>query len=175
VVAVLAVILVASLFSPAAASGYIAIHKVTTNGDTTTWFYFDTDGPGLGGTFILVGDASNSFSGPASGWFPQGEYTFTEDVPPGWVLRVSCVDAVVPSVADFDYISGGVTITLSGCDTEGCFVVIDCTFTNSPIGPAVGGVVLPANNFAIIAPWLAVIGVVGCIGTVVVVAKKRRP
>jgi hypothetical protein len=39
---------------------------------------------------------------------------------------------------------------------------------------AVGGVVIPVSTFAILAPWLAVIGLVGCIGTVVVVAKKRR-
>jgi hypothetical protein len=37
----------------------------------------------------------------------------------------------------------------------------------------VGGVVMPANTFAVLVPWLAVIGQVGCIGTVVVVAKKR--
>jgi hypothetical protein len=43
-----------------------------------------------------------------------------------------------------------------------------------PSGAPVGGVVMPANNLAIAAPWLAVIGLVGCIGTVVVVAKKRR-
>lgn len=172
-VAVLAVLLAASSFSPVFASGYIAIHKVTTNGDTTTWFYFDTDGPGLGGTFILVGGASNSFSGPASGWFPEGEYTFTEDVPAGWVLAgVDCADTEFNSVADFDYIPGGVTITLSGCGAEGCSVLIDCTFTNSPA--AVGGVVTPTNMFAIVAPWLAVIGLLGCIATVAVVVKKRR-
>ena len=39
---------------------------------------------------------------------------------------------------------------------------------------AVGGVVLPANTLAVLAPWLAVLGLVGCIGTVVVVAKKRE-
>jgi len=42
-----------------------------------------------------------------------------------------------------------------------------------PVSAPVGGVVIPANNFAIIAPWLAVIGLVVCISTVVVVAKKR--
>jgi len=41
-------------------------------------------------------------------------------------------------------------------------------------GGAVGGIVIPVNTFAVLAPWLAVIGLVGCIGTVVVVAKKRR-
>jgi len=39
--------------------------------------------------------------------------------------------------------------------------------------PAVGGVVMPANTLAILTPWLAVIGLVTCIGTVVVVAKKK--
>lgn len=36
----------------------------------------------------------------------------------------------------------------------------------------VGGVVMPANMFAILGPLLAVIGLVGCVG--IVVAKKRR-
>jgi hypothetical protein len=37
----------------------------------------------------------------------------------------------------------------------------------------VGGVVTIANTFALVSPWLALVGLVGCIGTVVVVAKKR--
>jgi len=40
---------------------------------------------------------------------------------------------------------------------------------------AVGGCVQPVNTFALLSPWMAVIGLVGCIGTVVVVAKKRQP
>ena len=45
----------------------------------------------------------------------------------------------------------------------------------NPISPApVGGFIEPANKFAIFAPWLGVIGLVGCIGAVVVVAKKRE-
>jgi hypothetical protein len=39
---------------------------------------------------------------------------------------------------------------------------------------AVGGCVQPVNTFGLIAPWVAVVGLVGCIGTVVVVAKKRQ-
>jgi len=44
-----------------------------------------------------------------------------------------------------------------------------------PITPSapVAGVVMPANNFAIVAPWLAIVGLVG-IGTVVVMARKRE-
>jgi len=41
--------------------------------------------------------------------------------------------------------------------------------------PAVGGCVQPVNTFALVSPWLLAIGLIGCIGTVVVVAKKRRP
>lgn len=33
---------------------------------------------------------------------------------------------------------------------------------------------MPANIFAVLVPWLAVIGLVGCIGTLVVIAKKGR-
>jgi hypothetical protein len=39
--------------------------------------------------------------------------------------------------------------------------------------PAVGGCVQPVNTFTLLSPWLAAIGLVGCIGTAVVVAKKR--
>jgi hypothetical protein len=39
---------------------------------------------------------------------------------------------------------------------------------------AVGGAVMPVNILATWGPWLAVIGVAGCIGTAVVVAKKRH-
>jgi len=38
----------------------------------------------------------------------------------------------------------------------------------------VGGLVESVNTVALLSPWLAVIAVVGCIGTAVVVAKKRR-
>jgi hypothetical protein len=37
----------------------------------------------------------------------------------------------------------------------------------------VGGCVEPVNTFAVLSPWLAVIGLVGCVG-IVAMAKKRR-
>jgi hypothetical protein len=49
---------------------------------------------------------------------------------------------------------------------------IDYTAGSCP-EEAVGGVVIPADAFAIVAPWLAVIGLVGCIGTAAVLARKR--
>jgi len=48
------------------------------------------------------------------------------------------------------------------------------TYGSTATSPSVGGVVIPPNTFALVSPWLAVIGLVGCIATVVVVAKKRR-
>jgi hypothetical protein len=42
-----------------------------------------------------------------------------------------------------------------------------------PIAP-VGGVMMPANLLALVAPWVAVIGLVGCIGVVLMVVKRRR-
>jgi hypothetical protein len=45
--------------------------------------------------------------------------------------------------------------------------------TGSPAAP-VGGVVLPMNKVIVFAPWLAVIGLVGCVIVVGVVVKRRR-
>jgi hypothetical protein len=44
----------------------------------------------------------------------------------------------------------------------------------APPAPPVGGFVTPVNTFAVLAPWLAVIGLVGCVGTAVVVVRKRQ-
>jgi hypothetical protein len=169
VVAVLAVILAASLFSPAAAFQGIRVEKVTTNGDTTTIFVFDTSGSGLV-DFQLVGGGSTVF-----GLLPAGEYTITEKVPDGWfVADISCEGVVgFPEPSEFEFIPGeGVVISYVAEDT------VTCVFTNSPVPPPevppVGGVVLPANTHALFAPWLAVIGLIICIGTAVVVAKRRQ-
>jgi len=64
-------------------------------------------------------------------------------------------------------LSYGVTLTLGVFYSySGQFDVTCCP---------VGGCVQPVNAFALLSPWLAVIGLVGCIGAVVVVAKKRHP
>jgi hypothetical protein len=174
-------VLAVSSFSPVFAAGYIHVEKVTTNGDTETIFLFDSSS--LGGFQLVGGESTDpNFAGPFyASDFPL---TITEQVPDGWVLTgVDCVDDVsVGSIANFEYVQGGVTISIlnpqQNCPDEGqgaiCFVLITCTFTNSPVSPSVGGVVIPANTLAILMPWLAVIGVVGCIGTIVVIAKKRE-
>jgi len=164
-VAVLGVILAASLFSPVAGrdGGGIDVVKVTTNGDTTTEFHFTIVIPdGTVDKFWLV-----SGGGWETGVDPNsGVYTALEEVPSGWELEVACDS--LDQVSSFEYIPNGVRITFVAGD------VVGCKFINSP-APSVGGVVMPANTLAILMPWLAVIGVVGCIGTAVVVAKKRSP
>jgi hypothetical protein len=160
-------VLVASSLNPAAAISGITIKKLTTNGDTTTVFHFTASGPFISGPVTYDFDLHG---GSARGYFGLGpaEYTILETVPGGWALTVTCEgNPVNPVLSTFNYIPGGVTITYA----TGDFVV--CVFTNSPV--SVGGVLMPANTFVLLSPWLAVIGLVGCIGTVVAVAKKRHP
>jgi hypothetical protein len=154
------------LVSPVAAAGRIEILKVTTNGDTTTEFPFE-----------VAGDVSDNFELASSDQpyliYPgeTAKVAVIELVPDGWVLtNVNCegLPVVNREPSTFEYIAGGVIIVFVAPDD------VVCTFTNSPIAPAVGGVVIPANTLALVSPWLAVIGLVGCIGTIVVVAKKRR-
>jgi hypothetical protein len=165
-VVALAVILAASLFSPVAAISGITIAKVTTNGDVTTEFPFVVSGDASTG-FNLVGGGSQLITETA-----EVVLTVTEEVPHGWVLTdVTCVGLpIVPESSSFTYIRGGVIVTYVVGDH------VTCAFTNSPAPAApVGGVVMPAGTLAILGPWLAFIGVVGCIGTAVVIAKKRHP
>jgi hypothetical protein len=185
-VAVLAVLLAVSMFYPVAAqppAGEITIAKETTNGDHTTKFDF---------TFTADSDSfSDSFSIPGGehvteGQLDPGTYTVVETVPRGWILRsISCIastpTAIVGSISvasypsqidgsswTVDLVHHSVTIDYALED------IVVCTFTNDPVGP-VGGLVEPINTLAVLAPWLAVIGLVGCIGTVAVIAKKRQP
>jgi hypothetical protein len=71
-----------------------------------------------------------------------------------------------------DGASGKYTVTVTGYIGEGTIAGEASAEYNTDC-PAVGGVVEPANTFALLSPWLAVIGLAGCIGTVAVVARKR--
>ena len=105
----------------------------------------------LDGTFVLSSDPVGLVSSPECS-LEKGECTF-----------------VVSESAR----CGRYTVTFTEEDNFGLSVsgIFDVA------GPccAVGGCVQPVNTFALLSPWLAVIGLVGCIGTVVVAAKKRRP
>jgi hypothetical protein len=165
-VAVLTVILAASLVSPVAASGRIEIVKVTTNGDTTTEFPFEVSGD-VHDSFELASGDEPYLIYP--GDVETAKVAVIELVPDGWVLtNVNCegLPVVDREPSTFEYIAGGVVIVFVAPDD------VVCTFTNSP-EEAVGGVVIPVNTLVVLAPWLVVIGLVGCIGTVAVLAKKR--
>jgi hypothetical protein len=169
-VAVLAVILAASLLGPAAAQNgdiqaTIHMNKVTTNGDKTTIF-----------NFVVFRDGTKEFEESmimGGVWEMQFTYpspiviTIQEIVPNGWYISdIRCVAGLPQTTFELSGVKQTAIITFQASD------VVTCTFTNSPVG-AVGGVVMPTNTFALVSPWLAVIGLVGCIGTVVVVTKKR--
>jgi hypothetical protein len=84
-------------------------------------------------------------------------------------LGIECSFVVSESASCGHYT---VTATLaldSGLSVSGPFDVA------GPCCAAVGGCVQPANTFALLSPWFALIGLVGCIGTAVVVSRKRRP
>lgn len=59
-------------------------------------------------------------------------------------------------------------------DVDFCFRTYGSGSTSTPAGP-VGGFIESVNKLSVLAPWLAIIGLVGCLGTVAVVAKKRHP
>ena len=124
---------------------------MTTNGDTTTIFPFTaslSDGNG----FVFSWSAGPHLLSGAPYVFDSADNIniFTEEVPAGWVLtKVECVGTIsVDPVSTFTYITGGVIIHYVAGDG------VTCTFTNSPIRSAVGGVVIPANNACMVAPWL---------------------
>jgi len=177
-VAVLTVILALSSFSPVAASGAITVKKLTTNGDATTIFEFRVTAPcnpnciDFAPLFLAGGE-----EGPLKYISGSNVYTVKEVVPDGWVLYdISCEGPPVVGrePSSFEFILGvGVIITLVAPDS------VTCTFTNCPVGncpspEAVGGAVTTVNTFSVLAPWLAVIGLIGCVGTAVVVGRKRH-
>jgi hypothetical protein len=80
-------------------------------------------------------------------------------------------------VSHYAYVTGaGLNLNLQLLATTGScsggYLDLTLSFGNAAV--AVAGAVIPVSTFAVLAPWLAAIGLVGCIGTVFVIAKKRR-
>ena len=90
------------------------------------------------------------------------------------IVRDTTVDTVLCTFVVSESASCGrytVTVTLPG---DGLGAGFSGVFDVAGSCCAVGGCVQPVNTFALVSPWLAAIGLIGCIGTVAVVAKKRR-
>jgi hypothetical protein len=131
---------------------------------------------------MLTGGAFSQLLSP-----DEGTWTIAEVTPPGWVLvDISCSITVVTEAVvagSFGVLSyapqtdgSSFTVDLAGRSVTiqyGLPDIVVCTFTNDPVRP-VGGFVEPLNTLAVLAPWLAVIGLVGFIGTVVAVAKSWK-
>jgi len=75
--------------------------------------------------------------------------------------------------------STSMTWTLAGGAYRGIWRLIAVTLVPAAaptlVSGPVGGFMEPVNKLAVIAPWLAVIGIVGCCICTIVVVKKRRP
>jgi hypothetical protein len=148
--------------------------------------------------YVGVGGGGLGISGyhPSSGFTVTGTITIDlQGVTPPYAFTL-LVDLTAGGISIQSKVTGnlGTGCTLSNLVSEYAFVrgagldlnlqllaptwVCDSGYLHLTLtfgsAVAVGGVVIPVNTFAVLAPWLAVIGLVGCIGTVVVVAKKRR-
>lgn len=82
------------------------------------------------------------------------------------------------SSIDTSTLSVGSYCVRAGSSSGGPNSAVDLPLTVIPAAPvaptAVGGVVMPTNTLALVSPWLAIIGLVGCVGAAIVVARKRR-
>jgi hypothetical protein len=131
--------------------------------------------PGTQVNLQAVGPSSSvDFSYPDGLFKPNGFCSVNYDS--NRVAYVTCPVIVLESAC-----SGRYTVTANyayGESVTNYFTVLSTCAGVQPCEvsePApVGGCVQPVNTFALLSPWLAVIGLVGCIGTAVVVAKKRR-
>jgi hypothetical protein len=162
-VAVLAVVLAASSAGHVYAQWSISVRKIAIGGEDTDFGFKVVHPGGQVETFLLKDGGWKGWPGVV------GDYVFTEmAIPPGWVLRsIDCTlfDEDGQSSWEVDLANARVTV-------HALYEYVSCIFINERI--AVGGVVAePVKTFAILGPWLAVIGLVGCVTAVAVVVKKR--
>jgi hypothetical protein len=174
-VVVLAVVLVACSFRPVLAQGgTIRVIEVTTNNDATTEFHFTIFS--LPVEFTLTGGSQSD------NFLPEGSHIIQQTVPPGWVLTdISCefLDSAqggeVFAVGSLGVASYGPQFGAPQYDLADhsvtLYLAVDsvaiCTFTDAP-GPVapVGGIVEPVNQLAVLAPYLALFGVIGAVAVV---------
>jgi hypothetical protein len=132
---------------------------------------------------IFIGEAAGGGTGVAA----ASPLAFTYEVlsvPDGLVGKYDCGRR--PLLGDTTLSAVICTFVVSESARCGHYTVtvtapLDGSEPSSPApfdvaGPccAVGGSVQPVNTFTLLSPWLAAVGIVGCIGTAAVLAKKRR-
>jgi len=110
------------------------------------------------------------------GFDPEPTNCIISSSPSGLISNAVCM------LSGGDIVSASFTV---GCAPAGPYTITvtdsiyhtpsyEGSFNNEGGTCAVGGIVEPVNTFALVSPWLAVIGVVGCICTAIVVAKPRK-
>ncbi len=190
-VAVLTILLAASMLGFASAPEVplpISVHKVTTNGDTTTLFHFTLSSGGSPvGEADLAGGSLHGFD------VMDGAYILRETVPSGWALKsIECgyLAAVVAGgkifgvgsfgVASYEPQFFGSTFAVNLADHSVTIVLVEeeyvaCTFTNSPAPRSpVGGFIEPISKATVFVSYLALFGLVAAVAIVVVKPRKRR-
>ena len=131
-----------------------------------SWFYDTLSKPvqdvaiNDAGTYMAAVD----LPGPPTVYFfnRQGNLLWQDTTISGDKLSISCDGRTLAVGTPYTPVPDTAYLLDTGFSTPCCGV------------EAVGGAVMPVNGFAVLAPWLAVIGLVGCIGTVAFVTKKRR-
>jgi hypothetical protein len=102
-----------------------------------------------------------------------------ESDPVGLIAHLTCPSDTYCTfvVSESATCGGSYTVTVIVLDSSGANIFTGRALFDVPSTccAAVGGCVQPVNTFTMLSPWLAAIGLIGCVGTVAVVAKKRHP
>jgi len=151
---------------------YTADRVITSNWAeaSATWNKYDgvNSWGSPGGDFTTAGEASATV--PACCGYISWTVT---DIVKAWIEsdQPNYGFLIKDQVEDASPAVGAWFFSRESTDPNKPILTVDYT---APIA-AVGGVVIPVDTLAIVAPWLAVIGLVGCIGTIVAVRRKRHP
>ena len=145
--------------------------------------------------FSAVSVGSLSPPPPSGLTFPFGLFTITQSgLSAGQTVTVTITLSSPLPAGTFSYwkFQGGSWSQFPSASLDSSRTVITLTFTadssgtvddpggpaisttGAPIGAPIGGLVESVNKFAVLAPWLVLIGLVGCIGAVIVLVRKYQ-
>jgi hypothetical protein len=106
---------------------------------------------------------------PHTGSFATKAYLITYNPDPGFVFRSWYVDSGSCYFSD----PNSQSTTLHTVETGSCSVGAVYDYSSPGGKVAVGGVVMPANNLAVFAPYLALFGIVAAIAVIAVTPWKK--
>jgi hypothetical protein len=128
------------------------------------------------GGYIVAGETTSFGAGLTDMWVLRIDSSgHISDCLPIGSSNANVVDThatIVNTQGTVSSISEVRTVTHATISPTSAIINSQCFESRASYG--VGGLTEPVSKLAIVAPWLAVIGLVGCIGTVVAVARKRE-